>query len=63
MVNLMDHGTVKGVPYWGPGNIEYESLGNLVRAMNLIGVIDEKVDWRKWVDESYLPLDLQSKKK
>ena len=63
MVNLMDHGTVKGVPYWGPGNIEYESLNNLVRAMNLIGVISGDLDWNKYVDESYLPADLQSKKK
>jgi len=59
----MDHGTVKGVPYWGPGNIEYESLNNLVRAMNLIGVIGGDLDWNKYVDESYLPADLQSKKK
>jgi len=43
--------------------IEYESLNNLVRAMNLIGVISGELDWNKYVDESYLPADLQSKKK
>ena len=58
----MDHGTVRGVPYWGLGNFEYESLNNLVRAMNLIGVINGQLDWNKYVDESYLPADLQSKK-
>jgi len=63
MSNLMDHGTVHGVPYWGAGNFEYESLNNLVRAMNLIGVINGPLDWSKYVDESYLPPDLQSKKK
>jgi len=62
MSNLMDHGTVRGVPYWGLGNFEYESLNNLVRAMNLIGVINGQLDWNKYVDESYLPADLQSKK-
>jgi NitT/TauT family transport system substrate-binding protein len=56
-------GTVKGVPYCGSGNIEYESLNNLVRAMNLIGIISGELDWNKYVDESYLPADLQSKKK
>lgn len=61
--NLMDHGSVRGVPYWGPGNFEYESLNNLVHAMNLIGVIQGQLDWSKYVDESYLPADLQSKKK
>ena len=62
MSNLMDRGTVRGVPYWGLGNFEYESLNNLVRAMNLIGVINGQLDWNKYVDESYLPADLQSKK-
>jgi len=63
MSNLMDRGSVKGVPYWGAGNFEYESLNNLVRAMNLIGVINGQLDWSKYVDESYLPADLQSKKR
>lgn len=31
--------------------------------MNLIGVINGQLDWSKHVDESYLPADLQSKKK
>ena len=57
----MDRGSVRGVPYWGLGNFEYESLNNLVHAMNLIGVIQGQLDWRKYVDESYLPVDLQSK--
>jgi hypothetical protein len=30
--------------------------------MNLIGEINGQLDWNKYVDESYLPADLQSKK-
>lgn len=62
ITNLMKNGTVKGVPYWGPGKIEYESLTNLAHAMKLIGAFKGDADWNKLVDESYLPVDLQSKK-
>ena len=30
--------------------------------MNLIGVINGQLDWNTYVDESYLPVDLQSRK-
>jgi NitT/TauT family transport system substrate-binding protein len=62
IVDLMQNGTVDGVPYWGPGNIQYVSLKNLVHAMTLIGAFQGEIDWDTLVDESYLPEDLRSKK-
>jgi NitT/TauT family transport system substrate-binding protein len=62
ITDLMENGTVDGVPYWGPGNIQYVSLNNLLHAMRLIGVFDGEIDWDTTVDESYLPEDLRSKK-
>lgn len=54
--------TVDGVPYWGPGNIHYEGLDNMIRAQKLVGAVKGNVDWSKIVDESFLPADLRSKK-
>lgn len=61
IIDLMENGTVDGVPYWGPGNIQYVSLKNLVHAMKLIGAFEGEIDWDALVDESYLPEDLRSK--
>jgi NitT/TauT family transport system substrate-binding protein len=61
MSNLMKD--VQGIPSWGLGNIEYTALDNMVHAISLIGAIKDKPDYRKYVDESYLPADLQSKKR
>jgi NitT/TauT family transport system substrate-binding protein len=53
---------VNGVPYWGEGDLNYEDLNNMVKAMRLVGIIQGEVDWTKIVDESFLPDDLKSKK-
>ena len=60
--NMMDHGAVQGVPYWGEGNLNYADLDNMVKAMQLVGVIQGDVDWSKLVDESFLPDDLKTKR-
>jgi NitT/TauT family transport system substrate-binding protein len=60
--NMLDHGSVKGVPYWGEGDLNYDDLNNMVNAMRLVGVVQGDVDWSKLVDESFLPDDLKSKK-
>lgn len=61
VTDLLQHGTVDAVPYWGPGKIQYASLKNLVHATKLIGAFKGEIDWDKLVDERYLPKDLQSK--
>jgi NitT/TauT family transport system substrate-binding protein len=59
---MLDHGSVNGVPYWGEGDLNYEDLNNMVKAMRLVGIIQGEVEWTKIVDESFLPDDLKSKK-
>ncbi len=54
--------TVDGVPYWGPGNLQYKGMDNMIRAQKLVGAVKGDVDWSKIVDESFLPDDLKSKK-
>jgi NitT/TauT family transport system substrate-binding protein len=60
--NMLDHGSVRGVPYWGEGDLNYEDMDNMVKAMRLVGAVQGDVDWAKLVDESFLPDDLKSKK-
>ncbi len=54
--------TVDGVAYWGPGNLQYKGMDNMIRAQKLVGAVKGDVDWSKLVDESFLPNDLKSKK-
>ena len=53
---------VNGVPYWGPGNLQYAGMDNMIRAQKLVGAVKGDIDWSKFVDESLLPDDLKSKK-
>lgn len=50
-----------GVPYWGPGDIRYEPMNNMIKAQKDVGAIEGDVDWSTLVDESFLPGDLKSK--
>jgi len=50
-----------GVPYWGPGDIRYEPMNNMIKAQKDVGAIEGDVDWATLVDESFLPGDLKSK--
>lgn len=58
---MLDHGSVKGVPYWGEGDLNFEDLNNMVNALRLVGAIQGDVDWSKLVDQSFLPADLKGK--
>ena len=60
--SLMDHGDVRGVPYWGQGDLNYADLNNMVKAMRLVGVIQGDVDWAQFVDDRFLPDDLRGRK-
>jgi len=57
--NLLEHGSVQGVPYWGEGDIRLEGLDNMVRAQKLVGAIQGDVNWGEIVDEEFLPPDLR----
>jgi NitT/TauT family transport system substrate-binding protein len=60
--NLIDSTKEAGVPYWGPGNILYEPMNNMIKAQKDVGALTGDVDWSKIVDESFLPDDLKTKK-
>jgi NitT/TauT family transport system substrate-binding protein len=62
MSALIDKGGVGNVPYWGPGDFNYEGLNNMAHAMTLIGLLTSQPDWSKMVDESFLPDDLKKGK-
>ncbi len=51
-----------GYPYWGPGDIRYEPMNNMINVEKSVGSIQGDVDWAKLVDEQFLPADLKSKK-
>jgi NitT/TauT family transport system substrate-binding protein len=60
--NMIEHGTVQGVAYWGEGEIRRDGLDNMVRAQKLTGALDGEVDWAGLVDESFLPPDLRQER-
>ncbi len=60
--NLIEKKAPGGLPYWAAGQFNWDSMNNMVRAQRLVGVIKGDIDWSKMVDESFLPLDLKSKK-
>ena len=47
-------------PYWSPGNFIREGLASNDAGLRLIGALEGTVDWNKYVDQSYLPADLQT---
>lgn len=54
--------SVQGVKFWGPGDIRYDGLNNMVQAQKLIGSDLGTVDWSQIVDETFLPADLRSRR-
>lgn len=59
--NLIDHGGVGDVPYFGEGEIHLEGIDNILKAERLIGVVKGDVDVTSIIDVSFLPEDLKSK--
>lgn len=51
-----------GVPYWGPGNFDFDGMNAMLRAQKLVGALSGDVDWSKVVDTSFLADDLKPKK-
>jgi NitT/TauT family transport system substrate-binding protein len=52
----------KGV-YWSRGEFDYEGMEVMLKGLQLVKAIpDGPFDWKKVIDESFLPADLRSKK-
>ena len=48
--------------YWSPGHLDYEGMNVMLEGLKLVKAVDEgPFDWKKMVDESYLPADQRSK--
>jgi NitT/TauT family transport system substrate-binding protein len=60
LVNLIESTNTSGVPYWGPGDIRYEPMDNMIQAQIDVGALSGEVEWAELVDESFLPDDLRS---
>lgn len=48
-----------GLPYFGTGRFHPEAINNMIEAMKLVGAIKGDPDWRKMIDEQFLPDDLK----
>lgn len=60
LLNLIASTEEAGMPYWGPGDIVYEPMNNMIAAQKAVGALEGDVDWSTLVDESFLPEDLRS---
>src|SRR6202043_506368 len=45
--------------YWSDGRLDYVAMNHMVEGLQITGQIKGDVDWPKYVDTSYLPLDLR----
>jgi NitT/TauT family transport system substrate-binding protein len=45
--------------YWSDGRLDYAVMNHMVEGLQITGQIKGDVDWPKYVDTSYLPLDLR----
>jgi NitT/TauT family transport system substrate-binding protein len=45
--------------YWSDGRLDYVGMNHMVEGLRITGQIKGDVDWPKYVDSSYLPLDLR----
>jgi NitT/TauT family transport system substrate-binding protein len=45
--------------YWSDGRLDYAAMNHMVEGLQITGQIKGDVDWSKYVDTSYLPLDLR----
>lgn len=58
--NLLEHGSVDGIPYWGLGDCyDFVTVNNMLDGARTVGMIDGEFDVKSIVDLSLLPEDLQ----
>jgi NitT/TauT family transport system substrate-binding protein len=48
-----------GLPYFGTGRFHPQAIETMIQAMKLVGAIKGDPDWRKMIDERFLPDDLK----
>jgi NitT/TauT family transport system substrate-binding protein len=63
LAELVDRPSSDGSVFYGQGDVNPKGLDALVDLAQKTGDLKEKVDWRSYVDQSFLPADLQRKLK
>ena len=58
MDGLLDHPS-GGVPFWSFGDFNPADMDAMMGAMKLMGLPEADADWRRLVDQSFLPADLR----
>jgi NitT/TauT family transport system substrate-binding protein len=46
--------------YWSPGSFTRQGLDSNITGLHLIDALEGTVDWSKYVDQNFLPKDLQT---
>jgi NitT/TauT family transport system substrate-binding protein len=59
ITELMDHNTSDGQPFYSLGDLYPKGMDAIVDASLEAGALKDKVDWRQYVDQSFLPDDLK----
>lgn len=60
--SAIDHIVATPGTYWSAGKFDYEGMNAMVKAMILVGAMNNTAfDWKAVVDESYLPTDQRTK--
>jgi NitT/TauT family transport system substrate-binding protein len=59
---LIDHGTVEGVPVYSPGTFNIRSISNIVDIARLSGSIKGDVTVESMIDDSFLPEGLKGRR-
>jgi NitT/TauT family transport system substrate-binding protein len=50
------------IDYWGDGRFDYDAMNRMVEGLQIVGKQKGPVDWKKVVDASLLPKELQTRK-
>ena len=58
MDGLLDHPS-GGVPFWSLGEFNPTGMDAMMAAMKLMGLPEADADWRRLVDQDFLPADLR----
>ncbi len=46
--------------WWNPGRLDYEGMGNMAEALASVGALELPIDWKKAVDDRFVPPDLKA---
>ncbi|HEX2886983.1 ABC transporter substrate-binding protein [Vineibacter terrae] len=46
--------------WWNPGRLDYEGMSNMAEALASVGALELPIDWKKAVDDRFVPPDLKA---